>query len=118
MDCLDISQYSIELAACPETIIIRGELALFSAFFVQITDKFNNKYILGCNTDADGVLVDDSSIVPVGSFNPHAGAFVLRVMDYNHSGLMLTFQGVHYESVPMTFAETSDPDGYQNNVIP
>lgn len=73
------SCFEVALPECPETITVKAGLAESTDYYAIVTDKFGAPYAEQITTDADGNFEFDSTVLPAGSFNRHAGPFIMEV---------------------------------------
>lgn len=74
------SCYEAILPECPATILVKAGLSADAPYYAVVTTPAGTKYAEAVTTDADGNFEFTADVLPAGSFNRHAGAFTLEVL--------------------------------------
>lgn len=99
--------YQAELPACPDTIFLYTDsLGIDEDYFLEITDKFGNRYF-GNPTNAayGGVIALSMADLPHGLLTEFSGPFVFRFYTDDECNELkeLVFCGEVYECIVVTF---------------
>jgi hypothetical protein len=72
--------FEVDLPSCPALIVLNAGLVANTSYRWEIVG-FHGKIFNGTvQTDATGLLGMDTSSLPAGQLNPHAGSYQLRVL--------------------------------------
>jgi hypothetical protein len=90
-----------------DNITVNAGLTPGTEYWYIITDKFGNRYTKQVTADENGSFELQASDFPQGLFNPYSGKFPLQVKKtlQDEAPQPLTFCGVTYDTVLMTFAD-------------
>lgn len=106
------SCFEANVAECPDSISVIGQLNAATNYSVVITDKFGERFIQTVTTDSGGSFIIDVSQIPPGTFNRHAGNFTIEVFealtDCEPQSLTFCCDGVDkdYKCIVMSFYQS------------
>lgn len=90
-----------------DNITVNAGLTPGASYWYIVIDKFGNEYTKEVTADENGAFELQAADFPVGLFNPYSGKFTLQVKKtlQDAAGQPMTFCGVTYDTVLMTFAD-------------
>jgi hypothetical protein len=84
--------YEVVLQSCSDTIIVSAGLTPNTEYYWVIENRHGNLYQRLVTTDANGLLAIDTSVLPLGSLNKHAGFLKLKIKDGSNYANVVTLQ--------------------------
>lgn len=111
--------YEASVKSCIDEILLKAGLTASTSYYWIIENKFGNQVQRQVETDEDGILTIDLSMLPEGSANPYAGHFrlTLRLGSNYLTTQQMTFGGKTYDCVSFNFIEIDDDPENPYNVI-
>ena len=105
--------YSYKLTEFPTAIVIQGNLAPTTGYYIKVTDKFGNAFLTGpVITNTYGTLNISVPIsFPTGWFNRNAGKFKIEasITSQPFNPVNFTFNSVQYPGIEAEFVEDNTP---------
>lgn len=119
MDCK--SYYEVELAKCPEQIIVKANFPAGYDLYWLLKDSLGNLFQRKVTTNDQGYLIIDPETLPPGLFAPYRAAFQLKIRNGNDYQQPVTFifGDTQYSCVSLKFIDVDyvEGDGSDLNVI-
>lgn len=115
------SCYEVELAQCPEQIILKANLPAEYDLFWIVKDSLGNKWQRKATTNAQGFLIIETDQLPPGLFMHYRAAFELQLRNGSSYSQPVTFlfADEQFTCVFMKFININweEGDGSEMNVI-
>jgi hypothetical protein len=105
--------FEVVLKSCTDVIYVLAGLTPSADYYWVIENRHGNIYQRLVTTDIQGVLTIDTTVLPIGSFNKHAGFLKLKIKDGNNYAnvVNLTFGNEVYSCVQINLAEIDIEEG-------
>jgi len=105
--------YEVVLQSCTDTILVSAGLEANTQYYWVIENRHGNIYQRLVTTDAQGILTIDTTVLPDGSFNKHAGFLKLKIKEgSNYANVVdLQFGADNYSCVMINLSEINLEDG-------
>jgi hypothetical protein len=99
--------FEVVLKSCTDAIYVVADLTPSTDYFWVIENRHGNIYQRLVTTDIQGVLTIEATVLPVGTFNRHAGFLKLKIKDGNNYAniVNLTFGTEQYSCVQINLSE-------------
>jgi hypothetical protein len=110
--------YEALVKTCPGSIVLVAGLAASTEYYWLITGISGKVYQRKATTDATGKLTIDTSMLPAGMLNEHAGSFFLEVRQGDNylAKVKLTIDAVQWDGVLMNFQSVTGDTGINNQI--
>lgn len=111
--------YEASIKACSSSLVLKAGLAANTSYFWLIENKFGKIFQRQVETDADGLLTIDLTLLPAGSGNEFSGHYTLSLREGANylNKVSMTLSGKVHECVSFNFIAMDDEPENAYNVI-
>ncbi len=110
--------YEISLPACTDVIQVNAGLNANNIYTWVIEDHFGNKYQGDVTTDGAGNFEIDLDDLPENLLSPHAGTFILTIINSGGETQAVSFFDTEYTCISMSFHDSNLDPADREAIIP